>query len=73
MGNLSNIRLIEAYIQLIMRIYLNMHNIDKIDSNSRLSKYNFSSRKNYSIKTALLEKYLLHNNSKYNKNKQIIH
>ena len=49
-----------------MRIFLNLHKADKAETNTRLLKYNYGSRKHYSIDIALLEKCLFYDNSKYN-------
>ena len=49
-----------------------MRNDDNIKNDERLSKFNFGSRKQYSIESALLEKRLLYDMSKYN-NEPTIH
>ena len=49
LGILMTIQLIEVDIQLIIRLFLNLYNIDKVESNSRFSKYNFGLREKYSM------------------------
>jgi len=63
LGKLRIITLIKADLQYIMRIYLGDENEELIERDSRFSKANYSSRKNYSIESALLEKRLIFNNS----------
>ena len=46
-----------------MRITIRMRNSENIKTNKALSKFNFSSRRNYLIDTVLLEKYLMYNTS----------
>ena len=62
-GKLRTITLIEVDLQYIMRIYLNGKKEEVIEKDSRISKSNYSSRKNYSIETALLEKRLVIDNN----------
>jgi len=62
-GKLHIIQLIEADLQLLMRIFIGQRNYSKIENDSRVSKYNFSSRPKYSIETELLEKRLMYNAS----------
>ena len=54
-GNLRIIQLIEADLQLLMRIYIGERNNDNIEEDSRLSKFNYRLRLNYSINTAILK------------------
>ena len=61
LGKLQTIQLIEANFQLIIRVFLNARNIEIIENNTRLLKIKFRSRRNYTIKEALLEKKLIHN------------
>ena len=60
------IELIEGDLQLIIRIYVGLRNDRNIQKNKNISYFNFGSRKNYSIKSALLEKRLIYDSSKYN-------
>ena len=60
LGKLRTIQLIEADLQLLMRIYIGGRNNEKIESNARLSKFNYGSRSNYLIETAILEKRLMY-------------
>ena len=69
-GKLRTIQLIEADLQMIMRICINNRNKYKIESNSRVSKANYLSRLNYSIETAILEKKLIYNASSINLQKK---
>jgi len=46
-----------------MKIYLGDKNEELIERDSRFSKANYGSRKNYSIESALLEKRLIFDNS----------
>ena len=65
LGKLRIIELIEGNLQIITRIYVGLRNDNNIEKDDRLSKYNFGSRKHYSIKSALLEKRLIYDTSKY--------
>ena len=56
---LRNLQLIEGNLQIIMRIFLNSDKEEIIKRDLRISKVNYSSRKNYSIETAILEKRLV--------------
>ena len=60
LGKLRTIQLIEADLQLLMRIYIGGRNNRNIENNKRLSKFNYGSRTNYSIETAILEKRLMY-------------
>ena len=42
-----------------MRIFIGGRAEDKIEDNEQISQFNHSSRKNYSIENATLEKYLM--------------
>ena len=57
-GKLRAIILIEADLQNIMRMHLEDSEEEMIKSDDRSSKSNCSSRTNYSIETAMLEKRL---------------
>ena len=61
LGKLRIIQLIEANLQLMIRIFIGGRNDKNIETDNRLSKYNYESRRNYSIDTVLLEKRLMHN------------
>lgn len=65
LGKLRIMQLIEADLKLIMRIFvdLRMENVTKNQRN--LSRYNFGSRKVFSIDTATLEKRLMCDYAKY--------
>jgi len=56
----QTIQLIKANFQLIIRIFLNNRNSKNIENDTRLSKFNYGSRANYSIETAILEKRLMY-------------
>ena len=63
LGKLRTIQLIEADLQLMMRIFIGACNDENVAKDKRLSKYNYGSRRNYSIDTAILEKRLMYDNS----------
>ena len=63
---LRTIQLIEANLQLLMRIFLTLRNVDEIEHNKYLSKFNYGSRKTYTIEEALLEKHLIYNSAVFN-------
>ena len=50
-------------MQLLIRVFISMRNINKIKSDERLSKSNYRSRRNYSIESAILEKLLIFNHN----------
>ena len=54
LGKLRIIQLIETNLQLLMRIYLGGKGKELIELDNKLSKANYSSRKNYSIEPAIL-------------------
>ena len=56
LGKLRIIELIEGDLQLIIRLYVGQRNDKNIKKSKKLSAFNFGSRKNYSIESALLEK-----------------
>ena len=60
---LHTIQLIEADLQLLMKILINIRNKLSIETNKRVSKYNYGSSINYSIENAILEKRLWYDNS----------
>ena len=72
LGKLRIIEIIKGDLQIIVRMYVGSRNDDNIKNDERLSKFNFGSRKQYSIESALLEKRLLYDTSKYN-NEPTIH
>ena len=63
LGKLRTIQLIEADLQLLMRIFMGSRNKDLIKKDHRISKSNFRSRKHHSIKIAILKKRLLYDTS----------
>ena len=66
-GKLRMIQLIEADLQLLIRIFLRGKNIRSIEKDIRISKYNFGSQKNYIIEEAILEKRLIYDCSIFNR------
>ena len=70
-GTLRVIQLIEVDFQLILRIFFGMRSDKRVENDERFSKYNYGSRKGYSIETAILEKKLTHDNSLLNRNKNV--
>ena len=56
LGKLRTIQLIEADLQLVMRILVNNRNKHRIERDSRISKSNYGSMPRYSIDDAILEK-----------------
>ena len=65
LGKLRIIELIEGDMQIITRMYVGLRNDKNIENDSRLSKFNFGSRKWYSIESAILEKRLMYDTSRY--------
>ena len=59
LGKLRIIQLIEADLQLLMRIFVNTRNKGSIEADERISKSNYGSRPGYSIQDAILEKILV--------------
>ena len=64
LGKLRVIQLIEADLQMIMRLSMKNRNIEKIEQDKRILKSNFGSRPKYSIEIAILQKRLIYDNSK---------
>ena len=60
LGKLRTIQLMEADMQLLMRIFLGTRVNKDIKKDTRISKFNFGSRKQFSINKASLEKRLLY-------------
>ena len=56
--------MIEADLQLIMRISINNRNKHQIEKGPKISTNNFGSRSNYSIEMAILQKRIIYDNSK---------
>ena len=56
LGKLRFITLIEGNLQIGMRILLDSEDEELIENDSRFSKANYGSRKNYSIESVILEK-----------------
>ena len=63
-GKLRMIQLIEADLQLLMRIFLGSRIEGFIEKDNRISKFNFGLRKFFSIEEAILEKRMIYENSK---------
>ena len=63
LGKLRTIQLIEADLQLVMKILVNNRNKHNIESDIRIAKSNYGSRPRYSIDNAILEKCLIYDNS----------
>ena len=57
------IQLIEADLQILIRIFVNERNSGRIETNLRISKCDYRSRKEYSIKDVILEKRISYDNS----------
>ena len=55
-GKLQTIQLIEANLQLLMRICISNRTKGKIENNERISKAKYRFRPKYSIDNAILEK-----------------
>ena len=53
---LQTIQLIEADLQILMRILMNQRNKHKIEKDPRVAKYNYRSRPQYLIEDIILEK-----------------
>ena len=71
LGKLRTIQLIEVDLQLVMRIFLGCRNKGSIEKDPRLLKFNCGSRRFYSIDKAILEKRLIYDISRYNKQSTI--
>ena len=63
LGKLQNLQLIEGDLQIMMRMFLFADGKELIEKDPRFSKANYRLRLNYSIKTALLEKRIIFDNS----------
>jgi len=63
LGKLRIIQLYEADFQNLMRIYIGDRNEKNIEKDSRLSQFNYGSKKSYSIDEAILEKRLMYDTS----------
>ena len=59
LGKLRNLQLIKEDLQIMMRMFLSSDREEIIENDNRFLKANFGSRHNYSIKTAILEKWLI--------------
>ena len=62
LGKLSTTQLIEADLQLIMRMFVKIRNKGNMETDQRVSKSNHKSRPGYSIEDAILEKILVFDN-----------
>ena len=58
-GKLRTIQLIEADLQLLMRIFIGMRAEFNLENDNRMLKFNYGSRSHYSIENAILEKRLM--------------
>ena len=65
-GKLRTVQLVEADLQMIIRICVNNRNKYQIENNLRVSKCNYGLRPNYSIEIVILEKQLTHDASSLN-------
>ena len=63
-GKLRTIQLVEADLQLLMRIFVGNRTSGLIKDDPSISKFNFRSRKLYSIDEAILEKRLIYKSSR---------
>ena len=63
LGKLRTIKLLEAGLQLIMKLFVSIRNKGNIESDERISKSNYGSRLGCSIEDAILEKRLVFDNS----------
>ena len=63
LGKLRTIQLIEADLQLLMRIFVNTRNKGSIEADEIILKSNYGSRPGYSIEDAILEKRLVFDKS----------
>ena len=57
------IKLIEADLQILIRIFANERNSSRIETDPRISKCNYGLRKGYLIDNAILKKRIVYNNS----------
>ena len=64
-------KLAEDDLQLILRMFVNIRNKGKIESDERVSKSNCGYRPGYSIKYAILEKILVFDNSLVTRNHNV--
>ena len=71
LGKLWIIQLIKADFQLLMKTFLQNRNNSNIKQNNNISKFNFGSRRHYSINDILLEKRLVYNTSMWIREKRI--
>ena len=58
-NKLRDMKIIEAYLQLLMRIFLGLRISDNYKNDMIMSEHNYLSRKRFSINSALLEKRLI--------------
>jgi hypothetical protein len=63
LSKLKTIQLIEADMQLLMRILINIRNKFRIEKNKRIAKGNYGSRPHYSIEDIILKKRLVYINA----------
>ena len=62
LGKLRTMQLVEADIQLIMRMFVNIRNKGNMESDERGSKRNYGSRTAHLVAYAILEKILVFDN-----------
>ena len=58
------IQLIEVDMQLLIKIFISNRNMSQIEVDNQISKYNYRSRKLYSIEIGILEKRLIYDYSR---------
>ena len=62
-GKLHTIQLIEANLQMLMRVFINYRTKGKIERDPRILKVNYESRNRFSIENTILEKRLIYDHS----------
>ena len=63
-NKLRTLEMIEANLQLVMRMFLGSRMNERIETDARMSKHNYGSRSGHSIKNVLLEKRLMTDHGK---------
>ncbi|MFN9955858.1 MAG: hypothetical protein ACK55I_22385, partial [bacterium] len=64
-GKLRTIQLVEADLQLLIRIFVGNRTSGLIEDDPSISKFNFRSRKLYSIDEVILEKRLIYKSTRW--------
>lgn len=72
LGKLRIIQLIEADLQLLMRIFFSLRTEGNIETDQRIAQCNFGSRRGYSVESCILEKRLLYESNLFDKT-QLVH